>query len=71
MVLIDGNIHATPYDEYELSTGEDGCHPPFYLFDTGSQEHFTGPIPDRESAHRLQSMLQPFATPDPYLSKEI
>lgn len=63
MILIDGGVHPDP--ESDLSTGPDGLYPPFYLFDTGLQEHVSGPIPTREVAERLLALARPFAAYDP------
>ncbi len=69
-ILIDGNTVEFPYNELELSTGPDGCYPPFYLFDTGAHMHISGPIPDRNSAEHLRSLTWRYATDDPFLDKE-
>lgn len=66
-ILIDGNVAESPYNEYELSTGPDGCYPPYYLFDTGDQEHISEALPTRNAAEKLLSMTWRFASPDDFL----
>lgn len=64
MILIDGNTVEVPYNEHALSTGDDGCYPPYYLFDTGLQLHVSEAIPTRNAAEKLLSMVQRYAAPD-------
>jgi hypothetical protein len=68
MILIDGSTYPAgdSDDDIDLSTDEDeGCYPPFYLFDTGLQEHVSGALPTREAAERLLPLVRPFAAIDP------
>lgn len=53
-LVVDGHLGPRPGDD---PLDGEGQHPPFYVFDADGQEYMTGPIPTRNAAERLMSIL--------------
>lgn len=55
-LAIDGE--DMPDGSGQQSTDPDeGCYPPFYVFDVDGQQHVSGPLPTRSAGEKIISML--------------
>ncbi len=50
-------VDGHEYDDPDSALAGDGEHAPFYVFDIDQQAYVTGPLPTKEAAERLRSII--------------